>query len=81
MHFDPITLAVVLVGFVGSWYALRSDTTQNKEKLEEHKKDDDERHKAMENMLQVLTTSNTHLATLTTQHHEEIGRLRDKVGT
>src|SRR3990167_4071313 len=79
LNFDPITLIVVLGGFIATWATLRGDSRWHTEWIKKHSKECDEQRKANNEILTELRASNTHLVTLTTTHHERMGKIDDEI--
>jgi hypothetical protein len=55
LHFDPVTIAVILAGFIGTWYTLRSDSKWHSEWIKTHDKECDENKRQTAAILAELT--------------------------
>lgn len=84
-HVDPITIVVLIVGFVGTWTALKKDSRWHTTWIKAHDKDCKETRAANSEILTELRTSNAHLTTLMTaiqqrqeRTDDEIVRVRDR---
>lgn len=79
LHVDLITIAIVIGGFIGTWYTLRADSKWHTAWIKKHSEECDKRETQITNILLEMRTSNAQLSTLVTGHHESIQRIDGEV--
>lgn len=78
LHFDLVTVVVLLAGFVGTWYTLKSDSRWHTAWIKKHSEDCDEYRKGNAELLTAIRTTNAHLVTLTEAHDHRLERLEQQ---
>ena len=79
LHFDPITVIVVIASVIITWANLRRDSKWHSAWIKKHSEECDAREKQVTTVLLEMRTSNAHLETLVTSHHESIQRIDSEV--
>ena len=74
-HIDPVTILILLVGFITTWVTLKKDSGWHTAWIKKHDRECDEQRKTNNKMLGELQTTNAHLATLTEIHEKRLDRL------
>lgn len=84
LHIDPITIVVLVIGFISTWNTLKKDSKWHTSWIKKHDEECDDFKKSQQKITLELMTSNTHLTTLAEAHGERLTRLEtaaDKKGT
>lgn len=79
LHFDPVTLIVLISGFIGTWATLRKDSSWHTAWIKKHSDDCDIQRKQNNDILTSLRASTAQLVTLTDGHHERMNRIDDEL--
>lgn len=79
LHFDPITLLVLIGGFIGTWTSLRKDSSWHTQWIQKHSEQCDEQRKQNNDIITSLKASTAQLVTLTDGHHERMNKIDDEV--
>lgn len=73
-----ITILLISIGFIGTWYTLKSDSRWHTTWIKKHSEDCDEYRKINAEVLTEIRTTNAHLVTLTEAHDHRLGRLEQQ---
>ncbi len=73
--FDPITLVVVLMGFIGTWYAMKGTVKWHSTWIKQHDSECDEQRKANNEILTRLQVNQESLTRVCESAEHRIDRL------
>ena len=79
LHFDPITVIIVITGVIVTWANLRKDSKWHGAWIKKHSEECDRREGQVTSVLLEMRTSNVHLETLVTAHHDSIQRIDGEI--
>ena len=79
LHFDPLTVAILVIGFIGTWYTLKSDSKWHTEWIKKHSAECDAREATTTKIFAELTTSNAKLTTLAETHDHRLERVEGQL--
>ncbi len=83
-HFDPVTLVVLLGGFIATWATLKKDSKWHTSWIKQHDAECKEQRKTNGEILTELRETNSHLATMVVNQEKRLDRVEtfvDKVST
>ena len=75
LHFDPITLVVLLAGIIGGWYTLKNNSAWHGKWIAEHDKECRERERNISSILSEISICNSRLTTLAEAHEVRLLRI------
>ncbi len=78
-HVDPITIILLLTGFIATWTTLKKDSGWHTSWIKKHDQECDEQREANTKLFTALQTTNAHLATLTEGHEKRLDRVEKYV--
>ncbi len=78
-HFDPLTLVVLLIGFIGAWYTMKSSTAWHTQWIKKHDAECDEQRDANNRIFRELQTANAHLGTMAEGHEKRLDRIETAI--
>ncbi len=75
LHFDPITLAVLIAGIIGGWYTMKNSTTWHTEWIKKHDAECEEHRKVYNHILTELQISSGRLTEISSHTAHRVERL------
>ncbi len=77
LHFDPVTLLVLILGFIGTWVTLRNDSKWHGAWIKKHAKDCEDLNASYGKMFTELQVGNAKLGQLAEQSAHRIDRIEN----
>jgi hypothetical protein len=79
LHFDPITLGVLLVGIAGGWYTLKNTTKWHTSWIKDHQKECDKREETYTRMFNEIQVSNATLTAIASSTTHRVDRIEQQM--
>jgi hypothetical protein len=78
-HFDPITIGIIVAGFIGTWAVLRNDSKWHSDWIKKHSAECDEQRLLNTAIFTQLKESNARLTVLTEGHDHRLERIENQM--
>lgn len=79
LHFDPITLLVLIVGLIGGWTTLKNNTSWHSKWIRKHDEECNEYKVRANEILTELKVSNERLAQIAVNNTQRIERIEHQM--
>ena len=79
LHFDPVTLAVVILAAIGGWYKVSNSSDWHTDWIKKHERNCDDYKRAQSQILTELQVSNARLAEISLHSTQRLDRLEDRM--